>query len=211
MLRRFVLVILFFLPPAAQADLAVLDRWIAQQAEIRTLSAEFTQTRSLRVLRHPVSADGRIWFAAPEDFRWQVGEPPRTIILRRGEDIRVVEPGKKRVRTGAFEVGRREAGMLDFPPVKSRSELERRYVISDFQIEDGRATLRLQPRGGDDFLAGLVLVFVVGAGHLESLEMTFRDGSTLRNSFRNVEVNRPLPPGTFVVDVTDYQVGDASR
>jgi outer membrane lipoprotein-sorting protein len=81
----------------------------------------------------------------------------------------------------------------------------------DFRVDGDRGILRLKPRGGEEFLTGLELVFLTGQGHLKSLEMTFRDGSSMRNEFHNVEVNRPLPADTFAVEVTGYQVRDASR
>ena len=86
---RFVLLLACLAGISARADgpeTAMLDRWIERQAEIRTLSADFTQTRALRVLRSPVAARGRLWFQAPGDFRWEVGAPPKIVVLRKDRD-----------------------------------------------------------------------------------------------------------------------------
>lgn len=196
---------------AAESENAALDRWIARQAAIRSLSADFTQTRALRVLRHPVAANGRLWFQAPGDFRWEVGSPPKTIVLRKGDDIRVIEPAKQVVKIEAVELGKREAGMMEFPFVRSRADLEERFKILDLRSEGSVCRVKLEPRDTQGFLTGIALVFDTGTNHLLSLEMTFRDGSSLRNEFSNVQVNEKLPAGTFTFDTAGFRVIDAGR
>ena len=196
---------------AAEPDTAVLDHWIAKQVAIRTLSADFTQTRALRVLRNPVAAKGRLWFQAPGDFRWEVGSPPKTIVLRKGDDIRVIEPAKQVVKIEAVELGKREAGMMEFPFVRSRADLEERFKILDLRTEAAVCRVKLAPRDTQGFLTGVNLAFDTETGHLLSLEMIFRDGSSMRNEFSNVQVNEKLPAGTFTFDTAGFQVIDAGR
>jgi outer membrane lipoprotein carrier protein len=196
---------------AETADSAVLDRWIARQAEIRTLSADFTQTRALRVLRNPVAARGHLWFQAPGDFRWQVGEPPKVVVLRKDQDVRVIEPPKKTVELSAMEQGRRAAGLLEIPFVRSRADLEKRFTILDLKVQDTVCRLKLAPRDAQGFLTGVNLSFDTEAGHLITLELAFRDGSSLRNEFSNVRMNDKLPAGIFAFDTAGYQVNDAGR
>lgn len=196
---------------AADPDTAVVDRWIARQASIRTLSADFTQTRALRVLRNPVASNGRLYFKAPDDFRWEVGSPAKTIVMRHGDDIRVIEPQKKTMKVEAIELGKREAGMMEFPFVKNRADLEKRFKIQDLQVEGGVCRLKLAPRDAAGFLTGVNLTFDTVEGHLLTLEMTFRDGSSMRNEFSNVKVNEKLPEGIFSFDTTGFQVIDAGR
>jgi outer membrane lipoprotein carrier protein len=197
--------------PAAGPDTAVLDRWIARQAAIRSLSADFTQTRALRVLRNPVAAKGRLWFQAPGSFRWEVGAPPKTIVLRQDDDIRVIEPPKKQVKIEAAKIGQREAGLMEFPFVRSREDLEKRFEILDLRTADGICRVKLAPRDTQGFLTGIQLVFDTSSYHLLSLEMTFRDGSSMRNEFSNVQVNEKLPAGTFAFDTAGFEVIDAGR
>src|SRR5438045_2162479 len=39
--------------------------WLAGRANIQTWSADFTQTRKFKSLTQPLTATGRVWFAAP--------------------------------------------------------------------------------------------------------------------------------------------------
>ncbi len=196
---------------AAVPDTAVLDQWIARQVAIRSLSADFTQTRALRVLRNPVAAKGKLWFQAPGDFRWEVGSPPKTIVLRKGDDIRVIEPAKQVVKIEAVELGKREAGLMEFPFVRSRADLEKRFKILDLRTEGVECRVKLEPRDTQGFLTGIALGFDTETGHLRSLEMSFRDGSSLRNEFSNIQVNEKLPAGTFAFDTAGFRVIDAGR
>lgn len=211
---RFVLLLVFLAGISVRAEspeTAVLDRWIARQGEIRTLSADFTQTRALRVLRSPVAARGHLWFQAPGDFRWEVGQPPKIIVLRKNKDVRVIEPPRKTVTIEALDLGRREAGLMEFPFVRSRAELEKRFTITELKTEGTVCRVKLAPRDTQGFLSGVNLTFDTETLHLLTLEMTFRDGSSLRNEFSNVQVNQKLPAGTFAFDTEGFQVIDASR
>src|SRR6266516_4257266 len=76
---------------------STLTRWLAAQTHIQTWSAEVIQTRALKSLRQPLTATGRVWFAAPNRFRWELGNPPQTIALRQPEQMLVIYPKLKRV------------------------------------------------------------------------------------------------------------------
>src|SRR4051794_29316403 len=87
--------------PAAQSplpiDLTPIKKWIARQDEFRSVTADLTQTRALRALRSPLSSPGHLWFVAPDTFRWELGDPVKTIVLRKGNSFDVITPAKKRV------------------------------------------------------------------------------------------------------------------
>ena len=63
----------------------------------RTEDATVVQTRTLKALTEPLTASGRVWFAAPDRFRWELGDPPKTIALRVSDEMIVIYPRLKRV------------------------------------------------------------------------------------------------------------------
>ncbi len=87
-----VLALLPVLAHAAPADRALLDKWIASQEKIQTLSADFTQTRKLLSVKNPLSSSGHLWFRKPDAFRWELGSPAKRIALRNGSGILLAEP-----------------------------------------------------------------------------------------------------------------------
>src|ERR1043165_9659598 len=81
--------------PAAD-NTTLVTEWVAAQTNIHSWTAEFVQTLSLRALTQPLTAAGRVWFAAPNRFRWELGTPPQTIALRQSEQMLVIYPKLKR-------------------------------------------------------------------------------------------------------------------
>ena len=67
-------------PLVQGADAAKLEglygQWLAVQTNLQSWSADFTQTRSLKVLAEPLVATGRVWVAASR-FRWEWANPRR--------------------------------------------------------------------------------------------------------------------------------------
>src|SRR2546427_2688379 len=66
---------------------ASLTAWLSAQTNIQTWSADFTQTRTLKSLTQPLTGTGRVWFAAPNRFRWELGNPAQTIAVRQPDEM----------------------------------------------------------------------------------------------------------------------------
>ena len=76
---------------AANAD-SVLAAWLNAQTNVQTWSASVIQTRALKSLTRPLTATGHVWFAAPNRFRWELGDPPQTIAVRQADQMLVIYP-----------------------------------------------------------------------------------------------------------------------
>src|SRR5258705_11010675 len=74
----------------------LVNSWLDAQTDIQTWSADVVQTRNLKSLTTPLTARGRVWFAAPNRFRWEIGDPPQTIAVRKTEEMLVIYPRLKR-------------------------------------------------------------------------------------------------------------------
>jgi outer membrane lipoprotein-sorting protein len=188
---------------AADATTLVED-WLSHQTSIQTWSADVTQTRNLKSLVQPLTATGRVWFAAPNQFRWELGDPPRTIAVRQPEQMLVIYPLLKRVEkyplhadhTGPWRdaLALIEAG---FP--RSRTELEARFRLLDSTTTNGLHSLHLEPRSASARrLMTLIRVgFDPATFDLRFTEIRFADGSTMRNDFVRPRNNPTLPANTF--------------
>src|SRR5438445_12887949 len=120
-------------PPACGAS-SVLGAWLNSQTNIQTWSAEVIQTRTLKSLAQPLTATGRVWFAAPNRFRWELGNPPQTIALRQPDQMLVIYPKLKRAEkyplTGAHAGPWADTlALLEAGCPRSQSELESRYRV----------------------------------------------------------------------------------
>ncbi|MEI6916348.1 MAG: outer membrane lipoprotein carrier protein LolA, partial [Armatimonadota bacterium] len=75
-------------------DISSLKAMIALQRSIHTLSADFTQSRSLKTLRDPIISHGKLWIQTKQFFRWELGTPPKTIVIGTPTETTVIQPFK---------------------------------------------------------------------------------------------------------------------
>lgn len=183
---------------------AVLNAWLDAQRELKSWSAEFIQTRTLKALQEPLRTPGRLWFVAPDWFRWELGAPPQTLAVRRTNELLVLYPRLKRAER--YPLGAaggepwRDALMLleaGFP--SSRAGLEGRFRVLTLTESAGQVTVRLAPRSASArrFLKEIRLTLRRADRTLAANELVFADGSTLRNDFTNAVANPPVAPGLF--------------
>ncbi len=201
-------------PPAP--DLAPVKKWIEQQRNVRTIQADFVQTRALRTLKNPVAAKGRFWFEAPARFRWQIGDPPKTIALGNAKTLYLIQPGKKTADKSPMDQFGGKArpqglGMMNFPMAADFEEFQRGFEVLSVKVDGTSCRLEGLPRDAQArrFLAKIILDFDTKSGQLLAFEAVTREGSSMRSEFRNVIINGRIDPGVFNYDLTGYRVSDA--
>jgi outer membrane lipoprotein-sorting protein len=203
------------LRPAAAADTnALLTAWLDSQKNIKTWSADFVQTRSLKSFSQPLTATGHVWFAAPNQFRWELGHPPQTIAVRQPEQMLVIYPKLKRVEkyplTGQ-QMGQWKDTMAlleaGFP--RDRSDLDSRFKIVSLTVTGDVCDLVLQPRSAAarKMMPQMKIGFGTDGSTLRSTELEFADGSTMRNDFRDPKLNENFGQEKFEPKLeADYKI-----
>jgi len=197
----------------AKAD-PLLREWIERQAGIRSLHADFEQTRRLPALRIPLKTTGTVWIDARGSFRWQVGDPPEVLAIRNKDGLLLIDPKKKRARILNEDSA---AGPLRFdaialPFAKSHADFEKRFEVLSLQERGELVETVLAPR--DSRLAAgvksLRVVFQRSTGIVQMFELNLRDGSQISTAMTRVETNPRLPDGVFEFDLTGFQIDDRS-
>ncbi len=186
----------------AAAD--ALDQWIATQAGMRAWSADFRQTRLLTVLKEPLISQGRVWFAEPNRFRWELGDPPQTVAVRGTNELVVLYPRLKRADLIPLAAARgplREAlSLLEAGFPRSRAEIEDRFLVRSLtEFEPGSWRVVLQPRSADArrLMESVTVEFSVPDRGPRATELRFADGTTLRNDFTRAVANPELAADWF--------------
>ena len=208
----------FASPPVAASDLAPLKQWIAKQKDVRSVSADFIQTRALHTLRSPLTSSGRLWFMAPDWFRWELGDPPKTIIIGTPKGVTVIQPGKKRATRKPLQApdafpDSGTLGMMRFPGGGSFEEFQRQVQVLALESSAARCHLEMLPRDAASTrgLSAIKLDFDPATGHWISLEIVTREGSSIRNEFSNVRVNPKLEKQLFEYDLTGFKITDEEK
>ncbi len=191
-------------PSHAAVPATLVEDWLNHQSTIQTWSAEVVQTRTLKSLVQPLTATGRVWFAAPNQFRWELGDPPRTIAVRQPKRMLVIYPLLKRVEQYPLESGQtnpwRDAlALLEAGFPQSRSELDARFHLRDSSTTNGVHFLQLEPRATSArrFMPLIVVGIDQSTYALRSTEIRFADGSFMRNEFVRPQSNPTLPDRAF--------------
>jgi outer membrane lipoprotein-sorting protein len=193
---------------------SILSTWIAAQANIHTWSAEVVQTRTLKSLTQPLTAKGHVWFEAPNRFRWELGTPPQTIAVRGPEEMLIIYPRLKRAER--YPVAGEQAGQwrdvmklteAGFP--RSESELQSQYNLVSQHMTGDICELTLQPKSATarKMMPQIKIAFSTKDSSLTATELEFADGSTMRNDFKNPELNPKLDESLFTPKLeSDYKI-----
>ena len=182
----------------------LVDSWLNAQTNIHTWTADVLQTRNLKSLARPLSKEGRVWFAAPNRFRWEIGTPAETIAVRKPDEMLVIYPRLKRAER--FPLNQQDAGpfkdtlaLLDAGFPRGRADLDARFNIASQSLSNDVCTLILQPRSPSArrMMPELRIAFGTNDWTLRSTELKFADGSTMHNLFRNSKLNPPVAENLF--------------
>jgi outer membrane lipoprotein-sorting protein len=209
------LILLWALPlPAAGPDTNLLSAWLGAQTNIQTWRAEVTQTRSFKTLARPLTAHGRVWFAAPNQFRWELGDPARTIAVRQPEQMLIVYPLLKRAER--YPLDPEHAGplrdtlaLLDAGFPRDAAQLETRFRVLEVTQNGGRCRVVLEPKAAAArrLMPHIAIEFDPQKLDLTATELEFADGSTMRNEFTNPALNSPFPADLFQPEIgADFKV-----
>ena len=198
---------------AAQTN-ELVSNWLLAQTNIQTWSADFTQTRTLKSLTQPLTSTGQVWFAAPNRFHWELGQPAQTIAVRQPDQMLVIYPKLKRVEkyplSGTAAGPWRDAlALLEAGFPRNATELESRFKIQSIDLKNEVCELTLQPRSSAArrMMSQIKIAFSTNDFLLRATELQFADGSTMRNDFRNPKLNEKLDEALFSPHLdADYKV-----
>jgi outer membrane lipoprotein-sorting protein len=202
--------ILFFLAAtgsrAAGYD-ARFDQWFAVQTNLQSWAADFTQTRSLTVLAQPLVTPGKVW-VKPGEFRWEIGQPVQTIVVRRPDQLLIYYPRLKRAEKYPLDAVpsgpmKDALALLDASLPRDRATMEAHFRLLSAMETNSILEITLQPRSDSarKFIGEMVIGFHTNDFTIAATEMKFADGSHLRNEFTNVVLNLPIDPKMFSVEL----------
>lgn len=192
----------------------LISAWLNAQTNVQTWEADFVQTRTLKSLAQPLTASGHVWFAAPNRFRWELGHPPQTIAVRKPEEMLVIYPRLKRAEryplTGAAAGPWRDVmALLEAGFPRSEHEMQSQYNLLSQDVANDACEVTLQPKSAAArrMMPQIKIGFSTKDFSLSSTELQFADGSTLRNDFKNSQLNPKLDDKLFAPKLeSDYKI-----
>jgi outer membrane lipoprotein-sorting protein len=181
---------------------AVVEQGLGSATNLVTWRADFIQTRHLAALKQPLVSTGQVWFAAPSSFRWELGGAGQSVALRSGNELLVLSPRLKRAERYRLEPGwpgpmQDAMVLLDTGFPRSPEEFHRRFDLTGVETNGATVTLRLRPRSPGARRMMPAMALDLADGQLQATELTFADGSRLRNAFSGVITNAVMSPDLF--------------
>ncbi len=140
-------------------------KWAAREAALGSVRVAFTQEVKNPALRDPVTTPGVMWRLAGTDFRWELGKPARTILVRQGEALQLWEAETDKW-TALNPNDRRFRNWLSFMGGEGLT-VEKLGKDFDLTLSADRSTLTLVPKSA------------MARKHLKQIELQFDPASSL--------------------------------
>ncbi|MCG8589607.1 MAG: outer membrane lipoprotein carrier protein LolA [Proteobacteria bacterium] len=168
---------------------------------VRDLTAAFEQrTQSLSLGGGPAAntvRQGRVVFAKPGKMRWTYEQPDRSLVVSDGEILWMVDLAAREAQRLPVTGGQLSGAALQF--LLGEGKLAESFRVEAQSCDAGRARLVLWPREDAPYeRLGLVASTATGAILESSVIDLF--GNATRIVFRDVQINREPPPGTFTFE-----------
>jgi outer membrane lipoprotein carrier protein len=196
---------------------AVVQRVSEIQASIKTLTADFTQTKTSHLLAAPSVSRGKLYYRAPDALRWEYEKPRAMTVLLAGGVATTYRPAEKRAeRVG---VGRMQRRIFRFLSAAEPLEKLEGYFTFTFRDpgERGNYTLLLKPTAHAIKKRMTSVEIVIDRHTLLPIAVTYveADGDSTAYVFSRVVLNQPQPPGLYALalpsDVEVVQINLGGR
>lgn len=191
------LILALLLPAGIRADeFAGLRK---DSARIKTISADFVQKKTMKILSKPLISEGKFFYAAPDSIRWEYVRPIRSVVISsQGATKRFMASGGKMVedRAGGAqamkivldEVAGWMSGRFDANPSFKASLKEGSPVV---------ITLVPVEKSMQGFFEKIEIAVSKKDASVKSVRILENAGAETRIDFSHVVINSTIAPSVF--------------
>jgi outer membrane lipoprotein-sorting protein len=169
-------------------------------ADLRTISADFTQEKYSSMLKEPLVSTGRFIYEKPDRIYWETDKPSQSGFTVNGDKAR--RWGSDRSAAETFDAQKEPLvrAIVEQVSAWARADfpwLEKRYRIS--VTANMPTVLKLYPLSSQEkkYIARLLVTFSGDWSHVGSVEIYENGGDRTRITFRNTVLNEPAPKDLF--------------
>lgn len=182
-------------PTPAQAAPSGEERLRAYLKGLETLSADFRQFTLSADGGRMIESEGTLYLKRPGRFRWEYRAPMEQIIVADGNRVWLHDIELDQISHQS------QASALEGTPAQllaSNEPIERHFEIRNWNPDDGRDWVELQPKDAEGQVARIRIGFIGEA--LDTLLMEDSFGQITRFSFLATKRNPKLDPKLFVME-----------
>ena len=110
----------------------LMQDWLSTQSSLKNKTVRFVQEKSGGVLKKPIKTPGQLWKGPASQFRWELGEPPKSVLVFDGKTMNSYNT-RKREWTPVKMDDRKYSTLLGFLGARKMplSEIERDFEIRE--------------------------------------------------------------------------------
>lgn len=191
------LLLLMVSPMCAWADdFAKLRK---DSARIQTISADFVQKKSMKILSKPLVSEGKFYYAAPSSIRWEYIKPLRSVVISgKGYTKRYISSGGKMIedKTGGAQSMRI---VLDEIAGWMSGKFDSNPSFTASLKEGSDAVITLTPVGKG--MAGMIERIDITVSRKDmsakSVRIVESASAETRIDFAHVVINKEINPSVF--------------
>ncbi|MBR5074367.1 MAG: outer membrane lipoprotein carrier protein LolA [Bacteroidales bacterium] len=174
-----------------QQEKEAFARIVSSTTGMKTMTADFTETKHLQMLEEDAVQSGKLWYKAPSCMRWEYGRDFYGVLSQKGAYM--VRGGK---RDGALTRGFTQTGKMVTGLISNLSENLKDYKVS--YIKDGKdlkvTAVPTSPRM-KGMVDSVIMKFDITTCLIKSFEIRNNAGYTLitfSNVKKDVEIDSQL-------------------
>ncbi|SKB01566.1 Outer membrane lipoprotein-sorting protein [Prosthecobacter debontii] len=171
--------------PAPKPLPPLLKQWAEAQKTMPDMVVNFRQTRSTPALKNPVTTSGKFWRFKDGAFRWELGQPPQTVLVNDLTDFRVREGDGEWQNLDAKDARYRMWSRFLSGNEASPEELQQHFLVDAVEQNADVTAISLRPKAPfiRRHLKQLDLQISPKTFRLLQLRVIQGDGSTLTMAF----------------------------
>ncbi len=193
------LLILLMALPATNARADDFEKLRKDSARIQTISADFVQKKSMKILSKPLVSEGKFYYAAPDSIRWEYVKPLKSVVVsEKGKTRRYMAAGGKMIED---KTGGAQAMKIVLDEVAGW--MGGRFTANPSftaVIKEGPMTqITLTPAGKG--MAGMIEKIEITISRkdasVQSVRIVESATAETRIDFKNVVINQSIQPSVF--------------
>jgi len=182
----------------------ILSRFDRAQTGIRTMTANFTETKDLKLLREPVVSKGKFYYTRPNDILWEYTDPTAKVFLIRKDELLAYYPQQRRAER--VDISRFQSRLLKVFGIGQLSEDLKKYydlALAPKQPAPGLYDLILTPRRRMVKKRIAQVRFWIDAKSFLPVRMEYfeQDGDRTILSFDETHVNAAIDEATYRIEL----------
>ncbi len=195
---------------AAQTiDPVALKKWIQSYQDVSSMNATFVQTRKMLAVRNPLKSEGEFWYQKPDLFRWQLGDPPKTIVVHDGSKVTILDTEARKAQIILPSEDDESAGsFLNMAFPRSFSDFVSAFDFLSYEEKDELLTVKVKPKAEKlaDEIKSITFVIQTYTNQLLEFSVSMKGGTAIETQFNEVAEDVSLKSGFFDISVDGYEV-----